>query len=97
MALTDSQIRSALPADSCYWISDGEHGLYVCVHPHGGKYLVFRFTWLGQDAEVGLGAYPKKTLKEARKAAAAAEQDVEDGVDPREKQQAEKAIKRPTF
>jgi hypothetical protein len=66
MALTDSQIRNALPADSRYRLTDGEHGLYLCVHPHGGKYFVFRFTWRGKDAELALGTYPKKTLKQAR-------------------------------
>jgi len=80
MALTDSQIRSALSADSRYRLSDGEHGLYLCVHPHGGKYFVFRFTWRGKDAELALGTYPKKTLKKARIEAADAEQKVEDGI-----------------
>jgi hypothetical protein len=63
MALTDSQIRSALPADSRYRLSDGEHGLYLCIHPHGGKYFVFRFTWRGKDAELALGAYPQENPK----------------------------------
>jgi hypothetical protein len=97
MALTDSQIRNALPADSRYRLTDGAHGLYVCVHQHGGKYFVFRFTWRGKDAELALGTYPKKTLKEARKAAADAQQLVDEGVDPREERRAAKVIKRPTF
>jgi hypothetical protein len=29
MALTDSQIRNALPADSRYRLTNGAHGLYV--------------------------------------------------------------------
>jgi hypothetical protein len=50
MALTDSQIRNAPPADSRYLLTDGAHGLYVCVHAHSGNYFVFRFTWRGKDA-----------------------------------------------
>jgi hypothetical protein len=64
---------------------------------HGGKYFVFRFTWRGKDAELALGAYPKKTLEEARKAAANAEELVTEGIDPRQERRAAKAIKRPTF
>lgn len=40
----DSQIRSALPADSRYRLSDCEHGLYVCVHPHGGPNSAWKRT-----------------------------------------------------
>ena len=95
--LTDTQIRHALPQDPRYRLSDGENGLCLCVYPEGGKYFVFRFTWQGSDAELALGAYGKKSLKQARLEAQQAQELLSQGVDPRAHRRAQKAIQRPTF
>jgi hypothetical protein len=74
MILTDVSIRHALPQDARYRLSDGPNGLCLTVHPNGGKYFVFRFSWEGRDAELALGAFPKRSLKEARRLARDAEE-----------------------
>jgi integrase len=65
--------------------SDGG-GLYLFISRDSEalrRRWVFRFTWAARKArEMGLGGYPKISLAEARKLAAAARDEVADGRDP---------------
>jgi integrase len=57
-------------------------GLYLRVSPAGSKAWVFRFQLNGRRRDMGLGAYPARSLADARSTAAEARRQVGDGVDP---------------
>lgn len=57
-------------------------GLYFRVSEFGTKSWVFRYTVAGKAREMGLGAFPDVTIKEARERAAEARKTLRDGVDP---------------
>ncbi len=64
--------------------SDGG-GLYLRIDGREGgmrRHWVFRFAWGGAIKEMGLGAYPKVSLAEARQARDAAERIVREGKNP---------------
>jgi integrase len=64
--------------------SDGG-GLYLRIDGREGgmrRHWVFRFVWGGAIREMGLGAYPKVSLAEARQARDAAERLVREGQNP---------------
>lgn len=68
-------------------------GLYFRVSEFGTKAWAFRFTQAGKAREMGLGAFPDVTLKEARERAAEARKEIRDGVDPiNQRQQAKSAL-----
>lgn len=46
MALSDTAVRSAKPADKAYKLSD-EKGLFLLVHPNGSKYWRQKFRFDG--------------------------------------------------
>ena len=60
---------------------DGD-GLRLEVKPSGKKYWQLRFQLAGKRREMGLGAYPSVTLKEAREAAAAQRKLLDAAIDP---------------
>jgi integrase len=57
-------------------------GLWLQVSPTGTKSWLFRFMLHGRARQMGLGAYPTFSLKEARERARLAKQLVTDGIDP---------------
>ena len=61
--------------------SDGG-GLYLVVDKGGAKRWVFLFRWEGRLREMGLGGLVAVSLAKAREKAAAAREQVADGVDP---------------
>lgn len=65
MALTELQIKNVRPTGKQLKLSDGG-GLFLLVHPNGGKYwrLAYRFT--GKQKTLALGTYPDVSLLEAR-------------------------------
>ena len=64
-ALTDIQIRNAVPRDKPYKLTDGR-GLYLLVHSNGGKYWRYDYAVYGKRKTLALGIYPYIGLKEAR-------------------------------
>lgn len=65
MALTDSAIRSAKPAEKPYRLSDAA-GLYLEVSPGGGKWWRFKYRAGGKEKRLSLGTYPDVPLRSAR-------------------------------
>lgn len=65
MALTDLEIRQAIPRDKEWKLTDG-NGLYLLVRPSGAKLWRFKYRAQGKEQKLSFGAYPQTTLKEAR-------------------------------
>ena len=65
MQLTDKKIKSALPKEKPFRVSDGD-GLSLLINPNGSKYFIHRYYFAKKRKEIHLGTYPTLTLKNAR-------------------------------
>ncbi|MDN5882625.1 MAG: integrase arm-type DNA-binding domain-containing protein, partial [Nitrosospira sp.] len=83
MALNDTQIRAAKPADKQYKLTDGE-GMYLLVHPNGSKYWRLSYRFGGKQKTLALGVYPTTSLAAARSKRTDAKTLLAEGVDPSE-------------
>jgi integrase len=90
MALSDTAIRTAKPADKPRRLFDGG-GLYLEVSPAGGKLWRLKYRHGGKEKRLALGAYPDTGLKDARDKRDAARKLLAAGVDPGEQRKAAKA------
>lgn len=99
MALTDLQVKNMTSRKRRYEVFDGAKGLCIRVMPSGTKTWVFRYHVDGIRRRMSLGNYPGITLAKARERHALAVQDLQQGIDPGEKQRAAKAKRKaaPTF
>ena len=61
MALTDTRIRNAKPAERAYKLSDGG-GMYLLVTPDGPRYWRMDYRFAGKRRTLALGVYPSVTL-----------------------------------
>ena len=89
MALTTSQIQSAIPRDKTYRLHDSR-GLCLEVSPKGGKWWRFRYQFDGKAKNISLGVFPTITLDEARKRRDHARNLLSHGVNPSEQRKAER-------
>ena len=96
MALTDTAIRQAKPRDKQYKLSD-ERGLFLLVHPNGGKYWRLKYRIGGTEKTLALGVYPDIGLKKARQARDDARKLLATGDDPVAVRKAEKQADAMTF
>jgi integrase len=62
MPLTDVKIRNAKPKERQYKIFDGD-GLYLLVHPKGGKYWRLKYRVGGKEKSLSFGTYPEVPLR----------------------------------
>jgi integrase len=69
-------------------------GLYLRVSAGGAKSWVFRFQIGGKRRDMGLGAYPDLTLADARSKAAEHRKQRNDGIDPLDAKDAQRAAQR---
>ncbi|KGR93238.1 tyrosine-type recombinase/integrase [Burkholderia sp. ABCPW 111] len=83
MPLTDVQVRNAKAGTTPYKLTDGE-GMYLFVHPNGGKYWRMFYRFLGKQKTLALGVYPAVTLAAARKKRDEAREQLAAGIDPGE-------------
>lgn len=83
MALTDTAIRNAKPADKPLRLFDGG-GLYLEVAPSGGKWWRLKYRFGGKEKRLSLGTYPDTGLKAARARRDELRALLADGVDPGE-------------
>ncbi len=90
MALTDTTIRKAKPAEKQYKLAD-ERGLFLLVHPNGSRYWRLKYRFDGKEKLLALGVYPDVGLKEARERRDEARKLLTGGVDPGENRKAQKA------
>lgn len=66
MKLNDIAVKKAKSGDKLRKLSDGG-GLYVLVHPNGGKYWQIAYRFHGKQKTLAVGTYPEVSLAEARK------------------------------
>ena len=65
MALSQFEIQNAKPALKPYKMFDGD-GLYLLIHPKGGKYWRFKYQFARTERTLALGTYPEISLADAR-------------------------------
>lgn len=92
MALTDTAVRNAKPGSKPIKLFDGD-GLFLLVHPNGGKYWRFKYRFAGKEKLLALGVYPEVSLKDARDKRDNARKQVAAGIDPGELKKARKNAK----
>jgi integrase len=80
MALSDTAVKQAKPAEKEYTLGDGL-GLSLLVRPNG-KYWVFRYTLAGTRKKMFFGTYPEVPLKRARERRDEARRLIAEGTDP---------------
>ncbi|MCK4121062.1 integrase arm-type DNA-binding domain-containing protein [Ralstonia pseudosolanacearum] len=81
MALTDTAIRNAKPADKPIKLFDGG-GLFLHVTPAGQRYWRLKYRFAGKEKLLAIGVYPEVGLKEARDRREEAKRLLGEGVDP---------------
>jgi integrase len=80
--LDDLTIKAARPHDKEYTLRDG-NGLFLLIHPNGGKYFHLRTTLHGKPKKIQIGTYPELSLSEARERAREKRKQVKvDHIDP---------------
>jgi integrase len=81
MPLSDVKIRNAKPGAKPYKLADGE-GMFLLVHPNGGKYWRLKYRFAGRERILALGVYPEVGIVEARERRAQARKALAAGNDP---------------
>ena len=61
MALTDTEIKRAKPAEKTYSLSDSG-GLHLDIAPAGGKLWRWKYRFEGKEKLMALGKYPLGVL-----------------------------------
>lgn len=91
--LSDSKIRSAKHRDKPYKLFDSE-GLFLIVHPKGGRWWRQRYYWGGKEQLLSLGTYPEVGLAAARERGEEVRKQVANGVDPSADRRQQKVARR---
>lgn len=89
MALTDTAIKAAKSADKPVKMSDGD-GLYLLIHPSGGKWWRFDYRFDGKRKTLSMGVYPEVSLRDARDRRDDARRKIANQIDPGEHRKANK-------
>ncbi len=89
MALSDLSIKKAKPEAKQRKLSDGG-GLYVLIHPNGGKYWQLGYRFAGKQKTLALGVYSEVSLADARERRDQARKQLANGIDPGELKQSQK-------
>ena len=89
MALTDLEIRQAIPRDREWKLTDGS-GLYLLIRPNGSKLWRFKYRMHRKEQKLSFGAYPETSLKEARLRRDEARVEIGRGGDPARRKRQEK-------
>jgi len=90
------EIRRAQPKDKPYKLADGAR-LHLLDTPNGSRLGWFRYRHAGREGMARFGAYPTVTLKEARKRAEAAREELEKDVTPAARRRAERTARDSIF
>lgn len=90
MNLTSVKVKSTLPKESPYSLSDGM-GLYLYVVPTGGRLWRYNYRFNRKQKTMSFGAYPEVSLAEARSLHSEARKILTAGKDPMAER---KAVKR---
>ncbi len=92
MALTDTSIRNAKPAEKVKKLFDGG-GLYLEVARGGGKWWRLKYRFGGKEKRLSLSVYPAVSLKDARERRDKARKLLANEIDPGENRKATRAAK----
>lgn len=92
MALTDTAIRSAKPAEKPIKLTDGG-GLYLLLQPNGSRWWRFDYRYDGKRKTLSMGVYPAVSLKDARNRRDEARKLLAADVDPGENRKAQKTVR----
>lgn len=90
--LSDTKIRAAKPKEKPYKLFDAE-GLFLIVHPKGGRWWRQRYFWAGKEQLLSLGTYPEISLSSAREKSDAVRKQVANGVNPSADRQEQKVAR----
>ena len=66
MPLTNLRVEKAKPKEKPYKLTD-ERGMYLLIHPKGGKWWRLDYRYQGKRKTLSLGTYPDVSIKVARK------------------------------
>ena len=91
-ALTDKEILALKPMARKYKVFDDD-GLFLVVHPRGGRYWYLKCHIDSRPHEVAFGTYPTVTLKLAREKRDDARQQLARGLNPKLEKKASKAAR----
>lgn len=94
--LTNTEIQKAKPQDKPYKLAD-ERGMYLQVHPNGGKYWRFDYRFEGKRKTLAFGIYPDVPLKDAREKRDEARRQIAAGIDPGAQRKATKTAQAESF
>lgn len=94
--LTHAKIQAAKPSDKPYKLTDGG-GLFLLVHPNGGRYWRLKYRWQRREQTLSIGVYPHVTLKAAREARDDAHRQIASGVSPGQAKRAQQEAQAETF
>jgi integrase len=90
MALTEMGLKKAKATAKQQKLSDGG-GLYLLIHPNGGKYWQMAYRFAGKQKTLSLGVYPDVSLIDARDRREQARKLLANTIDPGAVKQAQKA------
>ncbi len=93
MALTDTEIKRAKPADVPYRMADSGN-LFLWVTPSGGKLWRWAYRFEGKQKLMTFGKYPDVSLARVRERHAEQRSILAEGMDPMAKKKAEKTAVR---
>jgi hypothetical protein len=79
--LTQIAVKNAKPEEKPYKLADSR-GLYLLVHPNGGKYWRWKYRFEKKERVLAIGVFPEIGLAEAREKQADARKLLKDGIDP---------------
>jgi len=92
MTLTTIEISKAKATDKPQKLTDGG-GLFLLVHPNGGKYWRLAYRFAGKQKTLALGVYPDVNLSDARTRRDDARKLLANDTDPGALKQSQKAAK----
>lgn len=96
MSLTAAAIQAAKPREKPYKLFD-QGGLFLLVHPNGGRYWRLKYRMHGREKLLALGTFPDVSLAKARTRRDDARKLIADKTDPAVVKQVEKTANAETF
>ncbi len=96
MSLTELAVRKAKPAEKPRKMTDGG-GLYLLVHPNGGKYWQLAYRFDGKQKTLSIGVYPTVTMADAREQRSRAKKQLSLGIDPSFEKKETKRVEQSTI